>query len=130
VCSSDLAAIFLDPMSGALVGSIGHLLTSFSSGFPLTLPIHMIIILIMGLSVYIFGWVYKRVNKIFASIIAIILNGIGAVIILAPITIKIELPLSGRTFIYAMVVPLTIASAVNIILAIIIYRIIKKQILR
>ena len=42
------AALFLGPLSGALVGSMGHLLTALTSGFPLTLPIHLIVALQMG----------------------------------------------------------------------------------
>lgn len=121
------AALFLDPISGALVGGIGHLLTSFTSGFPLTLPIHIIIMAIMAISIYIFGWIYQGLSKISAIIIAIILNGIGAVVLLAPITVKLALPLSGRQFIYAMMGPLSLASGVNIILAIIVYRIIENK---
>ncbi|HLR21283.1 MAG TPA: ECF transporter S component [Tissierellaceae bacterium] len=121
------AALYLDPLSGALVGGIGHLLTSLTSGFPLTLPIHLIITLQMAVFIYIFGLIYKNVNGIIASIIAIILNGIGATLILAPITVWIGLPLSGTGFIYAMALPLTIASAVNVILAVIIYKVIKKS---
>lgn len=122
------AALFLGPVAGALVGSIGHLLTAFTSGFPLTLPIHMIIALQMAVFIYIFGWVYEKTNEVLASILAIVLNGLVAVIMLAPVTIWFGLPLSGKAFIYAMVGPLTLASAVNIILACIVYKIIKSRV--
>lgn len=122
------AALFLGPVPGALVGSIGHLLTSFTSGFPLTLPIHLIITLQMAAFVYIFGWLYERSNLVLASIVAIILNGLVAVIILAPVTIWLGFPLSGKAFIYAMAGPLTLASAVNIILASVIYKILESRI--
>lgn len=122
------AALFLGPISGALVGSMGHLLTAITSGFPLTLPIHLIITLQMAVFVYIFGRIYEKTNEVFASIVAIILNGIVAVIMLAPATTWMGLPLSGKSFIYAMAGPLTLASAVNIILASVIYKVIKGRI--
>lgn len=122
------AALFLGPLPGALVGSIGHLLTALTSGFPLTLPIHLIIGLQMAVFVYIFGWVYKNTNEVLASIVGIFLNGLVAVIILAPITAWFGLPLNGKAFIYTMVGPLTIASAINIILACVVYRMIKSRI--
>lgn len=122
------AALFLGPIPGALVGSIGHLLTAMTSGFPLTLPIHLVITLQMALFVYIFGRVYEKTNEIVACTVAIILNGIVAVLMLAPITIWVGFPLSGKAFIYAMVGPLTLASAVNIILASVIYKMIKNHI--
>ena len=122
------AALFLRPVSGAVVGSVGHLLTALTSGFPLTLPIHLIIGLEMAVFVYIFGWIYEKINPIFASIIAIILNGLVSVIILAPATVWLGFPLSGKSFIYAMAGPLTLASAVNVILAVIVYRIVQDRI--
>lgn len=122
------AALFLGPIPGALVGSIGHLLTAMTSGFPLTLPIHLVITLQMALFVYIFGRVYEKINEVVACTVAIILNGVVAVLMLAPITTWVGFPLSGKAFIYAMVGPLTLASAVNIILASVIYKIIKNRI--
>lgn len=122
------AALFLGPISGALVGSIGHLLTAITSGFPLTVPIHLIIALQMGVFAYIFGLLYKKLNGLIACITAIFLNGVGAAIMLAPVTTWIGLPLNGKAFIYAMVGPLTLASAVNIILASVIYKLIKDRI--
>jgi uncharacterized membrane protein len=116
------SALFLGPAYGALVASIGHVLTAFTSGFPLTLPIHVIITLQMGLFAYIFGVVYRKSNGILACIAAIILNGIGAVLILVPVTAWLKLPLHGWTFFYAMVGLLSLTSAVNVILAYIIYK--------
>lgn len=121
------AALFLGPMSGAIVGSIGHLITSMSSGFPLTLPIHLIITLGMGVVAYLFGMIYKKTNGIVACIAGVLLNGLALVLALAPFTTWLGLPLSGKAFIYAMVLPLSLVSAVNIILAYIIYKIIGKS---
>lgn len=122
------AALYLGPVSGAIVASVGHLLTSVSSGFPLTLPIHSIVTLEMGIVVYLFGIIYKKFNGVIACTSGILLNGVAMVLVLAPFTIWLGLPLNGRAFIYAMVVPLTIASAVNVILAYIIYKTIGKRI--
>ena len=117
--SAFFASLYLGPLAGALVGALGHLLTSLTSGFPLSLPIHLIVMVQMAIVVYLFG-------LILAAIVGIILNGLGAVLILAPITSILGLPLSGKAFVYAMVIPLTLASAVNIILAYMIFKIIKR----
>lgn len=122
------AALYLGPVAGAIVAGVGHLLTSLSSGFPLTLPIHLIITLEMGIVVYLFGIIYKKFNGIAACISGIILNGVAMVLVLAPFTIWLGLPLNGKAFVYAMVAPLTIAAAVNIILAYVIYKTIGKRI--
>nr|WP_300006176.1 ECF transporter S component [Tissierella sp.] len=124
--SAFFASLFLGPVLGAIVGALGHLLSAFTSGFPLTMPIHIIIMIEMAVVVYLFGILYKKYNPVFANIIAIVLNGIGAVLVLAPITKLLGLPLNGKAFIYAMTIPLTLASAVNIILASIVFSRVKK----
>lgn len=122
------AALYLGPIAGAIVASIGHILTSMSSGFPLSLPIHLIITFGMGLAVYLFGIIYQRSNGIVACISGILLNGIALVLLLAPFTIWLGLPLNGSAFILAMIAPLTLASAVNVILAYTIYKTIGQRI--
>ncbi len=122
------AALYLGPVAGAIVGGIGHLITAMFSGFPLTLPIHLIIVLAMGIVVYLFGIIYRRTNGTIACISGILLNGIGVVLALAPVTTLLGLPLHGKAFVYAMIVPLTIASAVNVILAYVIYKTVGKRI--
>lgn len=122
------AALYLGPLAGAIVASIGHILTAMSSGFPLTLPMHFLITLGMGVAVYLFGIIYKRFNGIAACISGILLNGVALVLFLAPFTVLLGIPVNGRAFVLAMIVPLSLASAVNVILAYIIYGTIGKRI--
>lgn len=124
--SAFFASLFIGPVAGALVGALGHFLSAFTSGFPLTLPIHLIIMLQMAVIVYIFGVLYKRTNPFIANVVAILLNGPGAVFMLAPITAVLGLPLSGSAFIYALIGVLTIGSVVNIVLASILFSRMKK----
>ncbi len=116
------AALYLGPVPGAIVASVGHILTSISSGFPLTVPIHLVITLGMGITAYLFGIIYKRTNGVVACTSGILLNGVALVLVLAPITILLGFPLNGMAFIMAMIVPLTLASAINVILAYVIYK--------
>ncbi|KNF07903.1 alpha-ribazole transporter [Gottschalkia purinilytica] len=118
------SALFLGPVYGLLTASIGHILTAVTSGFPLTLPIHIIVTVQMGLFAYIFGVAYRKSNGIIASIIAIILNGVVSVLMLVPVTIWLKLPLNGWPFFYTMVGPLSLSSGVNVILAYAVYKII------
>lgn len=120
------AALFLGPYLGAIVGFLGHLLTSITSGFPLTLPMHIIIAFEMAFFVFAFGWVYKRSNVIVASVVATILNGPIAALLVVPVSLMLKLP-SGWEIFYASIIPLTIISAANIILAAIVYRAIGKR---
>lgn len=121
------AAILLGPSLGAVVGVLGHLLTAITSGFPMTLPMHLIIASIMGVTVFLFGWVYKRSNYILASITAIIFNGPVSTLIAAYFSKLLGMQFSGWTLFYAMVIPLTLASAANVILAVILHKAIGKR---
>jgi uncharacterized membrane protein len=42
------AALLLGPASGAIVGAAGHLLTAITSSFPMTVPIHILLMLTMA----------------------------------------------------------------------------------
>jgi len=109
------AALLLGPGPGAAVAALGHLLTSLFAGFPLTLPIHIIIALEMA----VFAAIYCHMGKrhLAAGVIAVsLLNGI-----IAPATF-IPLPNYGIAFFSAMVFPLLVASSANVIVSALIYK--------
>lgn len=106
-----LAASLLGPVPGAVTGLLGHLMTAASAGFPLTLPIHLLIGVQMAVIVSIYGFLFKNVNRVLAVIIAILLNGVGAPAVL------MLLPGFGAAFFAAMVLPLSVGSLINILLA-------------
>ncbi len=121
------AALFINPVAGGFVAALGHLLTAVTSGFPLTFPMHLMLTLVMGAIAYLFGVLKKKTNGIVACAVAIILNGPIATHISAITAKLLGLPFSGSAMIAALVVPLTVASAVNIILAYIIFKAIEKN---
>lgn len=118
-----LSAIVLGPFWGGLVGFIGHIFTSLTSGFPLTFPMHLFISIIMFIILYIFALVYKK-----SCYLAILLNGPIAASLTTYIFVNlVESTLTMIQFFSVIIIPLTLASAVNIILANIIGRIITKK---
>ncbi|SHK28778.1 alpha-ribazole transporter [Anaerobranca californiensis DSM 14826] len=122
-----LSAIVLGPFWGGLVGFIGHIFTSLTSGFPLTLPMHLFISIIMFIILYIFALVYKK-SCYLAILIGILLNGPIAASLTTYIFVNlVESTLTMIQFFSVIIIPLTLASAVNIILANIIGRIITKK---
>lgn len=121
------AALFIDPLIGGIVASVGHILTAITSGFPLTLPMHLITAIVMGFIACIFGFLNKKHNGIIACIVAILLNGPIATFVCAMAAKGLGLPFSGSQMFAALVIPLTAASAANIILAYIIHKIIIKK---
>ena len=104
-----LGAVILPGWPGAVVGALGHLFSSWTVSFPLGLPLHLYIALQMAVYVVIFGFFFKKGRKIIAVALAIVLNGVVAPALLIPIL--------GAGMFWALVFPLIIGSAVNIILA-------------
>ena len=51
------AAIVLGPLFGGIVGFFGHFFTALSSGFPFTLPIHLVIAVSMFFSCFVCSYV-------------------------------------------------------------------------
>ena len=63
-----------------------------------------------------------------ASIVAIILNGPVASLFAAAMSVILGLPLSGWALFGVVIVPLTLASIANVLLAVIVYNIINKRV--
>ena len=104
-----LAAALLGGWPGAVVGALGHLFSAWVVAMPLGLPLHLIIAAQMAVSVSVFGYLFRNGQKAAAIAVGIILNGIVAPAML--------IPMLGAGFFFAMVAPLVIISAVNIMLA-------------
>ena len=114
-----MAALFLGPTYGALTSSLGHIFTSMSAGFPLSPPIHLLIAVEMAFFALVFAIAAKK-SLTLAVITTTLLNGV-----LAPASLLL-FPGFGKGFFAAMVFPLTVASALNLSLAALIYSLVKK----
>lgn len=121
------AALFLGPIEGFLVAGLGHILTALTSGFPLTIPMHIIVALQMSIYGYLFGYLYMKFNKIVTITVTIILNGPISALLSVPISSILKLPLSGWNLFNIIIIPLTIASIVNIVLAYLLFKLVKKR---
>ena len=108
------AALFLGGWQGALVISLGHMLTALTSGFPLSLPIHIYVAIQMAIYSYLFKLFYDKFNIYIGIAIATILNG--------PLAALSMVPIFGWGFFTALVIPLTVASFLNILLAVLVYK--------
>lgn len=121
-----LAAMFLSPIAGAIIGALGHLLSAYTSGFPLTFPMHVFIALQMFSIVWVFGVLFKKSSHYIAICIAIILNGPVATFLSGILIGLLSNSMTVTGFFKLMVIPLTIVSAVNIIIAYIIQKVMKR----
>ncbi|MCF6466764.1 ECF transporter S component [Clostridium sp. Cult2] len=108
------AALYLGGGYGALVISLGHILTAITSGFPLGITIHLYIAIQMAVFAYLFRFFHEKFNIYIAIIVTTILNG--------PISALLFVPLFGWGFFIGWVLPLTIASFINIFLASLVYK--------
>lgn len=110
-----VAALLLGPGPGAAAAALGHLFTSLFAGFPLTLPIHIIIALEMAAFAAIYGYIGKKNLPVGVAAVSL-LNGI-----ISPATF-ILMPQFGIAFFTAMVIPLLVASAANVIVSALVYK--------
>lgn len=106
-----LASFLLGPLPGVIVGFMGHMLTSLNVGFPLSVPVHLLISAEMALICGIIGAINKMGYLIPALIVGFLLNGIAA-----PASL-IAIPQFGVPFFVAIFFPLLIGSAINLIVA-------------
>lgn len=114
-----LAAVLLGWKEGALIIALGHLISSYLVGMPLTIPIHLINAIMMAIAAGIFGILARKVSMVVAVVVATFINGVVMLLVLVP--------LFDMAFFYAMVVPLTIASFANVFLAAVLHRVFKNM---
>lgn len=122
--SAFLGALLLGPIEGASLAFVGHLVSAFLSGFPLTLPIHIIVAIMTSLAVYLFGVVFESLNKTTTAYILSIIVGYFSNVILS---LEVLYPFIGNV-VYMLFIPLSFASLFNIISASLIYSIIYNKI--
>lgn len=110
-----LAALLLGGIPGAVVAFLGHMATAASTGFPMTLPIHLLVACEMAVIMLVVGYTAKKLHLIAGLILGLILNGV-----VSPASF-ILFPQFGTAFFISMVLPLTVGSLINIIPAGLVY---------
>ena len=112
-------AIAFGSFEGAIVIALGHMLTSAVVGFPLTIPLHLGIAVLMALWAITYRWVNKKFGLIPAMVAAIILNGVLSSFIMYPV---------GGMAAAIVVMPfLIVGSAINVILSGLAYKALKNS---
>ncbi len=114
-----LSSLLLGGISGGLVLFTGHLISALKIGFPLGI-IHLLIAFLMGGCGLAFSYLTTKTNYYLSSLVVIILNGVIITALLIPFT--------GYGFFLSMVFPLLLGSAVNVILAVVINKILGERI--
>ncbi|MEE3955230.1 ECF transporter S component [Peribacillus frigoritolerans] len=104
-----LAAIILGPVSGAIVAGLGHIISAFIGGMTLG-PFHFLIMVEMAVLTWMFSILYINGKKVGAFLLFFISN---AFVLALPFAFLIS------PGFYTLLVPgLTVATAVNVVLAV------------
>ncbi len=125
-----LGALLIGPWYGAAIGFIGHFFTSMLSGFPFGILVHGIIAVSMAVTMIVFAFSYKvlssKLNEVLslvgASFIGTIMNGPVCLAVLYPFL----QPVMGHAGIMALLPILTIASLANVVLAVSLFKVLKR----
>ena len=107
-----LAAFALGPTAGALVAAVGHLFSALLTGFPLTVPFHLLVALAMAAAGGSAGWLRRRAGPVAGVVGAVLVNGFLAPWLLA----FVPNPL-GRGLFLALLLPLVVAALANAVVA-------------
>jgi len=121
-----LTAILIGPVSAAIVAIFGHLLTALTSGFPLSLPVHIIISLTMAMTMLATSFSFKLFRKGNFFIAAAISILVGT-LFNGPISCLALLPLLGKT-VFALMPLLSGVSSLNVLIAFLVYYFLPKKI--
>ena len=119
-----LAALLLGPWYGATIGFLGHFFTALMSGFPLSLPLHLVIAAAMAITMLGFGFTYRLlINRVSQKLNFAITGAVG-VLLNAPFSLSLSMVvlafIAGREAAMGLLVmlpTLTLVSAANIIMA-------------
>ena len=118
-CMGYFSAAAYGYAEGGIVAAVGHLLTAFTIGFPLGLPFHLFIAVQMAAWAGAFRFLTTKVHPVAGIVGAIVLNGV--------VSAYLSSLVAGIGLAAALVVPLTIGSAANVLIAAAAYSIVKKS---
>ena len=103
---------------GAIVIAVGHMLTSAIVGFPMSLPVHIVLAIGMGILAVVFRFIHQKMKNVDKNGLVGLIIAIIVVTLLNSFALGlIALPLGGWGMYFAIIPSLLVASAVNTIIA-------------
>lgn len=120
------AALALGASAGGVVGALGHFMTALVHGFPLGLPVHILMMLIMFLACYFLGYFYKK-SPYFALGGALVINWIVGLVLSSLLSYFMGVIPSPFFLVGLMFVPLLLGSLFNLVPAYMLYLILEKR---
>ncbi|WKY47987.1 ECF transporter S component [Eubacteriaceae bacterium ES3] len=121
-----LGTFLLGPVYGAIIGFAGHILTSATSGFPFTFPVHFLIGIGMGVTMIATWFVFNLFNKrnqtnvglIISVLVAALFNGPVLCLLSSPLLI----PMLTWPGVVGMMVPLALVGGINAAVGAVVFR--------
>ena len=120
-------ASVISPLMGGLVGGIAHIVSAMLTGFPFSLPVHLVVMVMMFITCYLYGVSRKKFNPYVAMIVGIVMNGPVTLLISAYTAKLFGIEFSGMAMFLALLGPLTLVSSANIVIAEVIYGLVGHQ---
>ena len=124
-----LAALLLGPVYGAAIGFLGHLFTALTSGFPLSVPLHLVIAASMAITMLGYGYTYKALVNRVPIAAALSITGVVGVILNGPVSLALSIGIMAITVgteaamgLLALLPVLVIAAVANVVLSIILFK--------
>lgn len=105
-----VGALMLGPVAGAVLGALGHLATAASTGFPLSVPIHMAVAIVMAGTGASIGYITKRMTSSFSYVLGGIL---GYIVNVGSGLAVIAWMMQSVEVVTILFVPLSLAYGVN-----------------
>jgi len=128
-----LAALLLGPLYGATIGFIGHLLTALLSGFPLGVPLHIVISASMAITMLGFGFTYRALKKKMRTSGNLLITGIVGILLNAPVSLGLSMAtlalMEGAEVALGLITLfpfLLLASLINVALSIVLFKSLEK----
>ncbi|WP_423363537.1 ECF transporter S component [Mycoplasma sp. P36-A1] len=116
-----LAVFLYKDYKGAIIAMFGHILSAALAGFPLTLPVHIVIMLSMGLMMAFSSLIYKKTNSIIITVIFMFIFNT----FISPAAMFIVVPFDPAVY-TVLLIPLGQATIANIAIALLVLKPIKK----
>lgn len=121
-----LGSLVLGPFYGVLIGFVGHFFTAFLSAFPFGIVIHLVIAVGMAITMLGFGFCYKLIKNRLPMPAVYITTGAVGVALNGPFSLALLIPLMGLPAVLGLLLVLTLASAANVIIALVIHKALDK----
>jgi len=128
-----LAALLLGPVYGALIGFLGHIFTALTSGFPLSVPMHIVIAATMAITMFGFGFTYKALFDRLPMAGTLIITGIAGILLNGPVSLAFSIGamaliagIETALGLLALLPILVIAATANVAICIVVFKPLEK----